>query len=468
MIHFSPIDLLLILGYFGAIVFVGFRAARKEKTSTDEFLLAGRTLTLPVFVATLVSTWYGGILGVGEFSYRYGISNWFIFGVPYYIFALIFAFLLAKRVRATQLYTIPDKLEFAYNKPTAILGGVLTFFLVTPAAYVFMLGVLVQVIAGWDLTISIVVTTIVTVCYLLAGGFRSDVHVNVVEFILMFLGFVVMLVFAVGNYGGTEYISQHVPPLHLTVHGGNSIQFIIVWFFIALWTLVDPAFHQRCYAAKDGKTARRGILVSVLFWFIFDFLTSVTGLYARAAIPGLAQPALSYPYLAEAVLPPVAKGLFYIGMLATIMSTLSSLMLISGITLGKDIVLRLKPTLSEQKVKRMTQYGIIIASIVAVSIALGIPSVVAIWYTVGTVIVPGLLIPVVGSYFEKLRPSPRWAFTIMAGGFTASLSSLMYGQINTADGRPQYFLGMEPMYPGLLLSMALWAMGRLLRRRRAL
>jgi SSS family solute:Na+ symporter len=465
MIHFSAIDLLLIVGYFAAIVFVGFRAAKKEKTSTDEFLLAGRTLTLPVFVATLVSTWYGGILGVGEFSYRYGISNWFIFGVPYYIFAFVFAFLLAKRVRATQLYTIPDKLEIAYNRPTAILGGVLTFFLVTPAAYVFMLGVLVQVIAGWDLSISIIVTTVVTVCYLLSGGFRSDVHVNVVEFILMFLGFIIMLVFAVSKFGGSEFISQNVPPLHLTIHGGNSIQYIVVWFFIALWTLVDPAFHQRCYAARDGKTAQRGVLVSILFWFIFDFLTSVTGLYARAAIPGLTQPALSYPYLAEIVLPPVAKGLFYIGMLATIMSTLSSLMLISGITLGKDIVHRLKPALTEQKVNRMTQYGIIIASIVAVAIALGIPSVVAIWYTIGTVIVPGLLIPVVASYFEKLRPSPRWAFAIMAGGFLASLSSLVYGHITAVNGRPQYFLGIEPMYPGLVVSVVLWAGERVYRKR---
>jgi SSS family solute:Na+ symporter len=280
----------------------------------------------------------------------------------------------------------------------------------------------------------------------------------------MFLGFIVMLVFAVGKFGGSEFISQNVPPLHLTIHGGNSIQYIVVWFFIALWTLVDPAFHQRCYAAKDGKTAQRGILVSILFWFIFDFLTSVTGLYARAAIPGLTQPALSYPYLAEAVLPPVAKGLFYIGMLATIMSTLSSLMLISGITLGKDIVHRLKPSLTEHKVNRMTQYGIIISSIVAVAIALGIPSVVAIWYTIGTVIVPGLLIPVVASYFEKLRPSPRWAFAIMVGGFTASLSSLVYGQIFAVNGTPQYFLGIEPMYPGLVLSVMLWMGERIYRR----
>ena len=47
-----------------------------------EYLVMGRTLALPAFVATLVSTWYGGVLGVGEYSYRYGISNWLVFGLP--------------------------------------------------------------------------------------------------------------------------------------------------------------------------------------------------------------------------------------------------------------------------------------------------------------------------------------------------------------------------------------------------
>ncbi len=120
------------------------------------------------------------------------------------------------------------------------------------------------------------------------------------------------------------------------------MEYITVWFFIALWTLVDPAFHQRCYAAKDGKTAKRGILVSILFWFVFDFMTTTAGLYARAALPASSQPMYSYPLLAEVTLPAVAKGMFYIGMLATIMSTLSSLTLISAITIGKDIVGRWK------------------------------------------------------------------------------------------------------------------------------
>ncbi len=464
MVHFSPIDSILILLYFIAVVYVGFRAVRRVRNDTEDFLLAGRTLTLPMFVATLVSTWYGGILGVGEFSYRFGISNWFVLGAPYYVFALLFALFLARRIRATGHLTIPDKLEASYDRKTALLGGILTFFLITPAAYVLMVGILVQLVFGLDLTVSVSLTTFLTVCYLYWGGFRSDVWANVLEFILMFLGFALILPFAYYQLGGWDYIASHVPTLHLSWHGGNTSQYILVWFFIALWTLVDPAFHQRCYAAKDGRTAQRGILVSIAFWFVFDFMTSMAGLYARASLPDLADPSFSYPMLAELVLPPVAKGLFYIGMLATIMSTLSSLMFISASTIGKDLAGRLIRPSSEAESRRIihrwTRVGLVVSALFSVILSLSVPSVVKIWYAIGTAIVPGLLVSLMASYFDTLRIAARYAFWSMMLGWSISTVWLVQGQLNLIAGSPNYWLGIEPLYPGLLASVVIWGMGR--------
>jgi solute:Na+ symporter, SSS family len=469
MVHFGLIDSLLILFYFLAVVYVGFRAVRRGRTESEDFLLAGRTLTLPMFVATLVSTWYGGILGVGEFSYRFGISNWVVFGAPYYVFALLFALLLAKRIRATNHLTIPDKLEASYDKKTALLGGVLTFFLITPAAYVLMVGILIQLAFGLDLVASVTLTTALTICYLYWGGFRSDVWANALEFVLMFLGFAMILPFAYFKLGGWEYISTHVPPLHLTWHGGNSWQYIAVWFFIALWTLVDPAFHQRCYAAKDGRTARRGILISIPFWFFFDFMTSMAGLYARAALPDLPNPAFSYPLLAELTLPPIAKGLFYIGMLATIMSTLSSLMFISASTIGRDIVGRSRMSESietrDVTIHKWTKIGLVISAVFSIILALVVPSVVKIWYAIGTAIVPGLLVPLMASYFEPLHIPPKYGFWSMLLGWSVSTVWLVNGQLNFVDGNPVYWLGIEPMYPGLVISVLIWGLGRMGRER---
>jgi solute:Na+ symporter, SSS family len=449
---FAFIDILLIAGYFFSLLWVGFRTRSTSLSSSDDFLIAGRTVTLPAFVATLVSTWYGGILGIGEFSYQYGLSTWLVFGVPYYVFALVFSLTLAKKVRATALLTIPDKLSASYDLKTALLGAGLTFVLVTPSAYVLMLGVLIQFMFSWSLATSVVLGSLVTVIFLFTGGFRAGVRANVLQFIMMFAGFVLILPFAYMQYGGWSFLQSHLPPLHLTWHGGHTMQYIIVWFFIAMWTLVDPSFHQRCYAAKSPAVAQRGILVSILFWLLFDFLTSFAGLYSRAILPDLQQPAFSYPMLAETVLPPLAKGLFYIGLLATIMSTLSSYTFTAGMTLGYDIVGRLSRTQGEareERLRRWTNMGMALTMVLAIAMALWLASVVKIWYVVGTTIIPGLLVPLLASYYRPLQLHPSRGFSVMLTGWAVSTVWFAAGLINGGE----FWFGIEPMYSGLAGSL---------------
>jgi len=458
MISLEGVDLLLIAGYGVLVVIVGFASSRRSSRGDSvEYLLAGRGLTLPLFVMTLVSTWYGGILGVGEFSYRFGISNWVVQGVPYYIFAIVFALVLARRIRASNLATIPDRLAEVYDRRTAALGALLTFFLSTPAPYVLMLAFLLQLVTGWSLELCLLVGTAGAVSYLFTGGFRADVYTDVVEFVLMFVGFAVILPFAYTKFGGFEFLRSTLPPDHLTWDGGNSVQFILVWFFIALWTLVDPAFHQRCYAARSGEVARRGILLSIIFWVIFDAMTATAGLYARAALPHLTEPVLAFPMLAEVTLPPVAKGMFYVGLLATIMSSLNTLAFVSATTLGRDLIWRFRPGMLGET--RMTQLGLVVSAILSIVVALAIPSVIKQWYTIGTVLVPGLLIPLVTSYFPHIRLEARFAFWAMLAGCGVSALWLLSGWTNLMGSSEVYLLGLEPMYPGLAASIAVWLAG---------
>jgi SSS family solute:Na+ symporter len=465
LLHFAFADHAVLLLYGVAVLLIGFIAARRRKRGdVVDFLLAGRSLTTPLFVMTLVSTWYGGILGVGEFSYRYGLSNWVIQGVPYYLFAVVFAFLLAARVRRTNFATIPDKLEDAYDRRTALLGAGLTFLLMTPAPYVLMLGVLIQMVSGWGFVPSVLLGTFVTTVYLVTGGFRSDVYTDVLEFFLMFLGFGIILPYAVTQYGGWSFLVEHLPPRHLTWHGGASPQFIIVWFFIALWTLVDPSFHQRCYAARSGAVARNGILWSILFWVVFDAMTATAGLYARAVLPGLDQPVMAFPLLGETLLPPVAKGLFFVGMLATIMSSLNTLAFISGTTLGRDVFLKVLKRLRRGEGMSETflvQSGLLISAGAAVVLAVAIPSVIKLWYAIGTVIVPGLLVPLVTSYFDRLRIPARGAFVAMLTGWLTSSVWLIAGWRDALGDTGGYPWGIEPMYPGLLVSVLVWGGSRI-------
>ncbi len=478
MIHLSAADLAVIGIFCAAVLVAGFSVRRRDREGALGFLLAGRPLTLPLFVMTLVATWYGGILGVGEFSYLYGVSNWVTQGLPYYVFAALFAWFLAPRIRASNLLTIPDKLEASYDRKTAVLGSALTLILVTPAPYLLMLGVLLEMLFGWGLWVGIGAAAALSVSYLFTGGFRADVRTDVVEFFFMFAGFGIIIPFCFAQYGGIDFLRANLPPLHLTWHGGNEVQYILVWFFIALWTFVDPSFHQRCYAAKDERTARRGILVSVGFWFLFDLMTLTTGLYARAILPGLAEPVMAYPLLAETVLPPVAKGLFFAGVLATIMSTLNTMAFVSAQTLGRDIVLRLTPGWRgegstggpgepgevDDRSAFWTRVGLVAALALSIPMALLMPSVIGIWYTVGTVTIPGLIVPILCAYSRRWKLPARFAFLSMAGGWLTATGWWVTGLLSGGSG--SLFLGVEPIYPGLAVSL-LAALAGLTRTKRS-
>lgn len=444
---------MVVAGYVLAVIGIGAWSARKARAGREDYLLAGRTLTLPFFVATLVSTWYGGILGVGEFSYAYGISNWMVLGFPYYLFAFLYAFLLAGRIRSEEdSLTIPDRLEKIYGRKAALFGGWLAFLITTPAPYVLILGVLLEWLTGWPLLLCVALGTALTLFYLYRGGFRADVWVDGLEFVLMFAGMSLLLVFSGKALGGIEFLKTNLPESHLAFPGKLGWGLTVNWYLIALWTFVDPGFHQRCSAARHPAIARRGIGIAVLFWFLFDGLTTASGLYARAAFPDLSEPVQAYPRLASAVLPAGLLGVFWVGMLATAMSTLNSLALLSAMSLGKDVWARFRH-LSQTEELAWVRRGLVGVGIFSILLSWWLPSVVGLWYVVGASTIPGLLLPVLSSYLPALRTPAPWAYRSMVTGWGASTLAVLAG-----GAWRDYAI-----FPGLLAALALWGAGWLRR-----
>ena len=438
---------------------MGVRLFGVARKSAAEYLVMGRRLALPSFVATLVSTWYGGVLGVGEYSYRYGISNWLVFGLPYYIGAALFAIFFARRARRSELYTVPDQLHRAYGRPAALLGAGVIQVLSSPAPYVLMLGVLLQMVFGWPLVPAILVGAFFSTAYSFRGGMRSVVNADNVQFVLMYVGFLVALPLLAARFGGLDFLRANLPASHFVWHGGNSPQYVFVWYFIALQTLVEPTFYQRCFAARDEKTAQRGVLISIGFWMLFDFLTTFTGMYARALMPALENPTASYPTLAIAYLPPVVQGVFYLGLLATVMSTVDGYTFIGGVNFGRDLVWRWRGKTDESRVNRYVQIGFLITAAVAVALALFFRSAVDLWHDVGSVGVSALLLPLGSSYHPYGRMRPAAAAWCMAVSGAVALGWLLSRYLPGSGGR--YFLSVEPIYAGLLVSAVFWMCGRL-------
>ncbi len=451
----SALDLSLVILYLGGILVVGFLKRSGKEASAVDYIIGGRRLTLPAFVATLVSTWYGGILGIGEYTFRYGISNWLVFGVPYYLAALIFALLLAKKARHTQFLTIPDRLNECYGRQVAGLGALVVFVKTLPAAYILMLGVLCHEFFGLPYYAGILLGTLFSVVYVLLGGFKSVVRTDILQVVLMYLGFGVMFVLLYVKFGGYDLLAAHLPVEHFTWHGGNSGWYVAVWYILALETLVEPSFYQRCYAARSEAIAKRGILISILFWIVFDFLTTSCGLYARALLPAGSDPIASFPALAQMVLPAGLYGFFAVALLATVMSTVDSYSFLAASTLGKDIICDWfgRP---KSRINRYTKIGLAVSSLLAVGLALVFDSVVDIWYYLGSIGTPMLLVPLVFSFVGTRRMQPGTAAAAMlAGGLTAALWLLSAG-FTAAGG---YWFGLEPVFPGIIVSLLIYLVG---------
>ena len=463
MFSSNAFDWALIALYFAFLGTVWLKRLGHTLPVLD-YLVAGRRVTLPAFVATLVTTWYGGILGVGEYSWRYGVSNWLVFGVPYYIGALLFALLFARRAREQELYTLPDLLDRHYGRGPALMGALSVFVVSAPAAYVLMLGTLFAEMFKLPLVPCVVAASLFSVFYIYNGGLRSVVLTDQVQFVLMYAGFFVMLGFLVARHGGPGFLAAHLPATHFQWNGGLPPGSVLVWYLIALSALVDPGFWQRAYAARDPAVARRGVLISILCWIVFDFLTTATGLYARALLPHLAQPVFAYPELARVTLPPVALGLFYLAMIATVMSTIDGYGFIAATTIGRDVMWRLRGRPGEERLTRDSQLGLWIAAAFATALALMLQSVVDLWHDLGSIATPTLLIPVGAALLQRGRLSSRWTLAAMLAPFLFSLLWVLKRRLTPAA--PSFPWSIEPIYIGLLASLLVYAPGWALSPRR--
>jgi SSS family solute:Na+ symporter len=322
-----------------------------------------------------------------------------------------------------------------------------------------MVAFLLQVIFGWSFLMSLLLGTTFSIIYVFLGGFRSVVQTDKFQFVIMFLSFILLLCFLLIEYGGISFLLRHLPALHMSWQGENSTQVIIVWFFLASWTFIDPGFHQRCSAAGSRRIARRGILLSILFWFIFDSLTVSSGLYAVVLLSDI-EPVLAYPLLADKILPPFLKGFFLTGLLAVVMSTIDSYTFLSAITFGRDLVWRIKKD-ETSGFTNYTRLGLIITALVSVLLCLIFPSIIKLWYIIGSLCIPPMLLPVLTAYFPQHKLKPNQTSKVMITSFLVSLVLFIYAYWRSKNGQISFLFELEPFFPGLLTSLLLYLMFRI-------
>ena len=135
------------------VVFFGTRTPPSKPSIVDHMLM-GRQLTLPLFVGTLVATWYGNILGVTQIAFEQGIYNFITQGVFWYITYIIFAIFFVKQIRSYQALSLATMTEKMFGPRAKVVTAIFTFFDMVPIAYVLSLGLLLQLFFGGPLFIN--------------------------------------------------------------------------------------------------------------------------------------------------------------------------------------------------------------------------------------------------------------------------------------------------------------------------
>jgi len=421
-----------LVGLYVLLTFlVGFFTPKER--SEQGFLFASRRVTLPALVMTLVCTWYGGILEIGRYSYEHGIVTWVMFGMFYYLAAGIYALFIAPKISSGYIGSIPELIEGSFGRGSAILAGLLLIFIASPAPYLKMLSTIIDYLYGIGPQRAIILGALISMAYTIRGGFRSVLRTDIIQFSMMYVGFLSILIYLYMNYGGYSFLVKNLPPASLSIPGNLSWGYLFSWGFIALVTFIDPNFYHRSFAGSSDRDVKRGILISILFWFLFDLISITTGLYAAAIIGDVKHsPFLD---LASVALPPLLQGIFLLSMFSIIISTIDSFVFVSGLTIGRDLI---SAGLDKPDSIFYTKIGIVVSAIISVILATFFENAIDIWYVSGSFGASVLLIPMLCCLYKKQVNHPLLLMLVpllvTGGWFLLGYSSL------------------DPLYPGILSS----------------
>jgi SSS family solute:Na+ symporter/sodium/proline symporter len=446
----------VIIGYLLVLLIYGLHYTKRVKQKED-FLVAGRTLTAPVLVATLLATWIGSgdIFSVSDLSYNHGFSS--LIGSSGGWLGIIIAFFIAGRVRRFGQFTVPDILEARYNKWARILGTITTIIaFVTIVSYQFRGG-------GWVLNLitngkievktGIIIVALFVIVYTLLAGMLSVAHLDIFNGIIMITGIFLALPFLINHVGGMEQIIANVTPRKNFFLGNMSLLTALGYFVpTLLLALGNGNMYQRFFSAKNEKEAKK----SVIGWVIGAILLGVA-LQSLAVIGssyfkdlGASESGKIIILVAHKGVPVIVGCLLMAAIVAIIISTANSFLLVPATNIIRDIYQRfINPDLPDKKMILYSRITVIGLGIIAYSLISFFPRILDAAYAAYTIYGAGITPALMAVFFWKRTTVQAGVFSILGGMAT----TIVWEIINKVSGQLPF--NVPAIYPALVCSVTL-------------
>ncbi|MBB6146679.1 SSS family solute:Na+ symporter [Silvibacterium bohemicum] len=304
--HLNAVDIAVIAIYFGIVLFIGFYLKGSANTS-EEFFMAGREMTAWIAGLSFVSANLGSLelMGWAGSAYQYGIlaTHWYWIGaIPAMLFLGI---IMMPFYYISKVNSVPGYLYLRYGNGARALSAVSFAFMTVLMSGINMysMALVMKVVLGWNLNFSIWVSSITVALYVALGGLRSAIYNEVLQFILIWLGALLVpilgLIEAGGwtklkaqiltNVGNTQYVHMwsglgHFSDNPMGVHWSGIVFGLGLVISFGYWT-TDFLVVQRVLSAHNLRAARMAPIIGAGFKMAVPFIVILPGLIALSVLP---------------------------------------------------------------------------------------------------------------------------------------------------------------------------------------
>jgi len=305
LVQLSRVDLAIIVFYFALVLAIGFYL--KEQASTGEdFFMAGREMTAWIAGLSFLSANLGSLelMGWAGAAYQYGIlaAHWYWIGaIPAMLFL---GMVMMPFYYISKTHSVPGYLKLRFGEPSRALSSITFAFMTVLMSGINMysMALVLKIVLGWNINVSILVSSVTVAIYVALGGFRSAIFNEVLQFILIWAGALLIPILGLIEAGGWSGLKARIATnasaeyTHLwsTLGKFSDNPMGIHWTGIVFglgavistgyWT-TDFLVVQRVLSAKDLRTAKMAPIIGAGFKMLVPFIVILPGLLGLSLLP---------------------------------------------------------------------------------------------------------------------------------------------------------------------------------------
>ncbi len=305
LVHLSSVDLVIIVFYFALVLAIGFYLKGQANTGED-FFMAGREMTAWIAGLSFLSANLGSLelMGWAGASYQYGIlaAHWYWIGaIPAMLFL---GLVMMPFYYISKTHSVPGYLKLRFGEASRTLSSISFAFMTVLMSGINMysMALVLKIVLGWDINFSILISSVTVAIYVALGGLRSAIFNEVLQFILIWAGALLIPILGLIEAGGWNGLKARIATnasaeyTHLwsTLGKFNDNPMGIHWTGIVFglgaiismgyWT-TDFLVVQRVLSAKDLRAAKMAPIIGAGFKMLVPFIVILPGLLGLALLP---------------------------------------------------------------------------------------------------------------------------------------------------------------------------------------